>query len=189
MKVQYPGDQLKLLFTDTDSLAYAVKTANIYADMQQHALEKYDFSEYPTAHYLYDDFNKKEIVFFKDELHSLPLEEFVGLRPKCYSLKYTGKVKDNCIIHQNPAEKATAAGVKRCMKEKHLRHEHYLRTLTSLKRHYVTQNNIQSKRHTIYTINQTKIALSAVDTKRYILEDGVHTLAHGHWRIAAGATG
>ena len=30
MKVKYPDDQLKLLFTDTDSLCYDVKTRNIY---------------------------------------------------------------------------------------------------------------------------------------------------------------
>ena len=37
MKVKYPGERLKLLmFTDTDSLCYAVKTQDIYKDMEEH---------------------------------------------------------------------------------------------------------------------------------------------------------
>ena len=44
-------------------------------------------------------------------------------------------------------------------------------------------NNIVSKKHTIQTINQTKIGLSAFDSKRYLLDDGVNTLAQGHYKI------
>ena len=76
----------------------------------------------------------------------------------------------------------------RCEKElknRHLRHQNFLDCLHSLKYLRVTQNNIVSKIHTIYTVNQTKIGLSAQDTKRYILSDGIRTLAHGHWRISA----
>ena len=51
MKVKYPrADQLRLLFTDTDSLAYAVQTENIYDDMASDAATKYDFSEYHINH-------------------------------------------------------------------------------------------------------------------------------------------
>ena len=47
MKVKYPhADQLRLLFTGTDSLAYAVSTNNIYRDMDVDAATKYDFSEH-----------------------------------------------------------------------------------------------------------------------------------------------
>ena len=51
MKAKYPfANELKLLFTDTDSLAYAVKTDSIYEYMVVDADAKYDFSEYPTTH-------------------------------------------------------------------------------------------------------------------------------------------
>ena len=33
--------------------------------------------------------------FFKDELNSIPMEEFVGLRRKCYAFHCTGEVKKN----------------------------------------------------------------------------------------------
>ena len=48
-------------------------------------------------------------------------------------------------------------------------------------------NVIRSHRHELFTEEINKIALSANDDKRVILEDGIHTLAHGHWR-AGGPT-
>ena len=69
MKVKYPrSDQLRLLFTDTDSLAYAVKTENIYENMAVDAPERYDFSEYPYDHPLYDPSNRKALGYFKETL-------------------------------------------------------------------------------------------------------------------------
>ena len=71
MKVKYPcADQLRLLFTDTDSLAYAVKTNSVYEDMAADASEGYDFSEYLYDHPLYDASNRKALGYFKDELNS-----------------------------------------------------------------------------------------------------------------------
>ena len=38
----------------------------------------------------------------------------------------------------------------------------------------------QSKLHKIGTYNVCKITLSCFDDKRYVLDDGVHTLAYFH---------
>ena len=72
MCVKYPrADQLRLLFTDTDSLAYDVQTEDIYRDDDDDddddAGSRYDFSEYPLDHPLYDSSNRKALGFFKDE--------------------------------------------------------------------------------------------------------------------------
>ena len=66
MIAKYPhANQLKLLFTDTDSLAYAVQTSDIYEDMVEDASKKYDFSEYPLNHPLYNTSNNKKLGFFE----------------------------------------------------------------------------------------------------------------------------
>ena len=49
------------------------------------AASRYDFSEYPLDLPLYDTSNRKALGFFKNELNSSPMQEFVGLRPKCYA--------------------------------------------------------------------------------------------------------
>ena len=72
MCVKYPrADQLRLLFTDTDSLAYAVQSDDIYRDMADDA--EYDFREYPLHQPLYDASNRKALRFFEDELNSVPV--------------------------------------------------------------------------------------------------------------------
>ena len=81
--------------------------------MAEDASKKYDFSEYPLSHHLYNTSNKRNLGFFKDELNSVPMEEFVGLRPKCYAFKCTGKVEKSTLQHSKPVEKKTAKGVKR----------------------------------------------------------------------------
>ena len=122
----------------------------------------------------YDKTNKKVLGKFKDELNSLPLEEFIGLRSKCYSLLYD---KDK--------EKQTAKGTKSAVKRAYLRHHHYREVLDNLSTVRVKQNVIKSRHHQIGTYHQNKAALTAFDTKRWICDDGIHTLAYGHCDIGA----
>ena len=44
-------------------------------------------------------------------------------------------------------------------------------------------NVIRSYKHEVYTEEVNKIALSSSDDKRHILDDGVHTLALGYYKI------
>ena len=91
MEVKYPlAAQLWLFFTGSSSLAYDVHTDDIYTDMAVDAADRYDFSEYPLDHPLYDASNRKALGFFKDELNSVPMRKFIGLRPKCYAFLCTG---------------------------------------------------------------------------------------------------
>ena len=57
------ANQLLLLFTDTDSLSFAVQTDDIYKDMVVDAAGRYDFSEYPLDNPLYDKSNRKALGF------------------------------------------------------------------------------------------------------------------------------
>ena len=77
----YSTDRVKLLFTNTDSLCYKIQTDDLYQDMMEN-IQHYDTSAYPKSHPLYSSTNEKVIGKFKDETHSVPAEEFVGLRAK-----------------------------------------------------------------------------------------------------------
>ena len=103
MKPKY-GCNAKLLFTDTDSLCYEIKTDDIYQDMLQD-INLFDTSEYGQSHPLYNLANKKVLGKMKDETHGIPIQEFVGLRPKMYSILYT---ENNKLV-----EKKTAKGIKK----------------------------------------------------------------------------
>ena len=97
--------------------------------MASDADARYDFSEYPLDRPLYDTLNRKALGFIKDELNSVPMREFVGLRPKCYAFLCTGKVDGNAVQHSKPAR-----GVKRKVKDEHLHFEHYLDGFIASKR-------------------------------------------------------
>lgn len=162
------GNAAQLLFTDTDSLCYDIKTVDIYNDMAQDK-HLFDFSGYRKDHPLYDVTNKKVIGKMKDELDGAIMTEFVGLRAKMYSLTYDNK------------EKRTAKGVSKPVIESKLRHDLYKQCLFKKQRQMESMNLFRTDKHQIYTVTLNKTTLSAFDDKRYIL-DGIHTLAHGHWR-------
>ena len=73
------GSNAKLLFTDTDSLCYEIKTDDIYQDMLTDK-SLFDLSDYPTDSKFHSLENKKVIGKFKDETAMKPILEFVGLR-------------------------------------------------------------------------------------------------------------
>ncbi|KAK3801763.1 hypothetical protein RRG08_043778 [Elysia crispata] len=84
LKNQY-GDRCQLLYTDTDSLLLEIQTKDVYRDMGKHA-ELYDTSDYPREHTLHSVENKKVLGKMTDECAGRPIAEYIGLRPKMYSI-------------------------------------------------------------------------------------------------------
>ena len=108
------------------------------------------------------------------------MEEFVGLRPKCYAFMCTGKLDKNVLKHVEPVEKKTAKGVKRKVKGDHLRFGHYLDVLHSFESYVCKQNLISSSDHTVRTVHSSKVGLTAWFTKRWLCDDTIHTHSYGH---------
>ena len=65
MKKKY-GDNIQLLFTDTDSLMYEVCTDDFYQDMWA-MKEEFDLASYPKSSPFYDPSKNKVVGKFKDE--------------------------------------------------------------------------------------------------------------------------
>ena len=75
----------KLLFTDTDSLVYDIKTEDVYENFCKDK-NLFDFSDYPLNSKFFDPAYKKFIGKVKDELKGKEINEFVELKSKMYSL-------------------------------------------------------------------------------------------------------
>ena len=98
MKKKY-GDNAKLLFTDTDSLMYEIRTKDFYEDIKEDVKDRFDTSDYPSNHPsgIPTGCNKKVLGMFKDEAGGKIIDEFVGLRAKLYSYKmFEGKESKKC---------------------------------------------------------------------------------------------
>ena len=86
----------------------------------------------------------------------------------------------NVIQHTNPIEKKTAKGVKCKVKDEHLHFNHYLDALHSFSSFVCKQNLISSTSHTVRSVHQRKVGLTAFDIKRWLCDDTIHTHSHGH---------
>ena len=103
----------------------------------------------------------------KDELNGVKIEEFVSLKFKMYSLT----AKNNKEVN-----KAKGVNLK-------LKHKEYLDVLFNKKVVRHKMKRMQSNLHSVGTYDINKISLSCFDDKRYVLDDGVNTLAYFHKRI------
>ena len=73
----------RLLFTDTDSLMYEIKTEDVFEDDSKDK-ETVDFSNYSPKSKYYDDSNKLVVGQMEDE-SGVTIKELFGLKPKRYS--------------------------------------------------------------------------------------------------------
>ena len=168
------GDKAKLLFSDIDSLMCEIQTEDFYKDISEDVKDRFDTSDYPENHPsgIPTGINKKVLGKMKDEAAGKIIKEFVGLRAKLYS-----------FIMDDGGEIKKCKGIKKQVVESSISHEDYKTCLLTGKEQLRKQNILRSYNHEVYTEEVNKIALSAQDDKRYILNDGVHTLAWGHYKI------
>ena len=98
----------------------------------------------------------------KYELNGVKIVEFVGLKSKMYSL-----------IASDDKEINKAKGV-----NKKIRNKEYHDVLFDKKVVRHKMKRIQSVLHSVGTKDINKISLSCFDDKRYVLDDGINTLAY-----------
>ncbi|XP_043263922.1 uncharacterized protein LOC122404280 [Colletes gigas] len=166
------GQNCKILYTDTDSLIYHIRCDDIYESMK-HNIDRFDTSDYPTDNpYNMPRVNKKVPGLMKDENNGAIMTEFIGLRAKMYALRVDGK-KDT----------KKAKGVKTNVIARTITFVDYAQCLRKEIEMVRRQSCIRSKLHKVYTISESKIALSPYDDKRYIVPDSTDTLPWGHYNI------
>jgi len=165
-------DNCKVMYTDTDSLIYHIECDDVYENMKRD-IAKFDTSDYPADNvYGIPLVNKKVPGLMKDENNGVIMTEFVGLRAKMYALRVDGK-KDTKKMK----------GVKSSSVAQTITFDDYTRCLNDEIEMTRRQSYIRSKLHEVYTVSETKIALSPYDDKRYIVSDSTDTLPWRHYRV------
>ena len=92
------------------------------------------------------------------------ISEFVGLKSEMY-----------CLISREDKKISKAKGINRKR-----RHKEFVDFLFNKKVVRHNMNRIQSKIHRLATYNVFKISFSCFDDKRYVLDNGIDTLAYFH---------
>ena len=153
----------KLLFTDTDSLTYEIKSEDVYDEMFKHK-HLFDFSNYPKGSKFFDPTKKKVIGKMKDVSEGKIIDEFVQLKSKMHSIKNIDSKESN-----------TAKGVNIATE-----FNEFKDTLLNKKVVRHKMKRIQSKKHKIETCEINNISLSCFDYKRFVLDYGINRLAYFH---------
>ena len=186
---------VKLLFTDTDSLCVSVegchdihraileRTISLDDGSTVNAASLFDFSNYPPQHPCFSKEFKKVPGKMKDELGGNILLEFSGLRPKAYAFKklilYKQDEDDDIEIGQIVEVKKLKA-VQKCEVKWNISFDHYKSCLFEEKTHLSTNISFQSKNHEIRTLRVRKVAMTPYDDKRYLLECGIQSHPFGY---------
>ncbi|RLU19605.1 hypothetical protein DMN91_008162 [Ooceraea biroi] len=166
-------DKCKIMYTDTDSLIYHIECENVYEQMKRD-IARFDTSDYASDNIYGIPLMNKKIpgLKMKDENNGAIMMEFVGLRAKMYALKVDGK-KDT----------KKAKGVKSNVVARKITFDDYVQCLREKIEMTRDQSRITSQLHKVYTVRETKIALSPYDDKRYVVPDSTNTLPWGHYRV------
>jgi hypothetical protein len=113
--------------------------------------------------------NKKVSGLFKDEFSGIPIREFVGLKSKMYAFR-------TCI-----REKKVCKGIKKSHVER-IKFNTYKFCLFNQQQTTEEIHRIQSNKLQMYTIKDTKVALSPYDDKKYLINNMIR-YSFGHCLI------
>ena len=152
-----------MLFTDTDSLIYEIKSEGVYEEFFKNK-HLFDFSNYPKDSNFFDETNKKVIGKVKDDSEGKIIGEFAILKSKMYFMKNIDGKESNMAKGAN-----VATGFHK-----------FKGTLFNKKIIIHKMRRIQGKKHKMGTYEINKILLSVFDDKRFVLKDGIDTLAYFH---------
>ena len=155
-----------LLYTDTDSFICEIIGENFYELMYKHK-ELFDLSNQPKDSKYFCNDNKKVPGKMKDEHAGIPIYEYIGIKPKMYSIR-------NVYNYENSVYKGHSFDI---------RYDQFKDTHSNKKVIKHNMRGIKSNKHEIYTYESNKTSLSCYDDKIYILDDGINTLPYGHTDI------
>lgn len=163
-------ENIRLLYTDTDSFILEIQTNNIYEDMKTN-LNRFDTSNYAINNIYKIPITKSEVGKFKDEYAGEPIEFFYGTGAKAY-----------CIKTKNNVSKK-AKGIKTSSVKNQLDFVHYKDVVENNSKTFCTMYMFRSRLHNIFTEMINKLALSSDDDKRFKIPNEFSTLAWGHHDI------
>jgi len=155
---------------DTDSFIVEIQAEDV--DKFECSLHNvFDRSKYPLNHPMYSNINADKLGLLKNEKPN-GIEEAICIAPKIYVLE--------CCKNGGGTETTSRAkGIQRCQKDQ-LRFWDYEIQLYNPHPTTIDNRRFDSYRHDISTKLIKKVGLKSFDTKRYLLEDNINTLAFGH---------
>ena len=138
-----------MLFTDSDSLTYEIKSEDVFEELFKHK-HLPDFSNFSKDSKFYDSQNEMVVGKMKDEYKGIPINKFVGLKSTMHSM-----------ILEDGKESNTAKGINTATDFKEFKGTLFYKKVIRHKK-----KRIQGKTIKIGTYEINKISLSCFDHKK-----------------------
>ncbi|CAJ0914326.1 5106_t:CDS:2, partial [Entrophospora sp. SA101] len=184
------GDKAKLGYMDTDGMIFQTETEDIYKDM----------AERPD---IFDLTDSKTIGLFKDECPGKIITESIHIRAKTYHYvisdkstksKHKGVSKggmNDLAINVNTNTYDQKLGG--TLLDDPVPESRIVDPMTLIYRDCLFENEVfhaknigfRSKNHVLSLVESEKKALCPLNSKNWVLSDGITPWAYGHWRIDA----
>ena len=165
----YYKNNINLIYTDTDSLIYEIQTNDFNNDLRNYFKPLMDFSNFDMNDEFFSENHKKKIGYLKFEYGNKVINEFIGLKSKLYS-----------ILYDETQNKKAAKGLQKATLKKYVNHEHYRNVILNNKIYINKMKRIESKKHSVNTVEVKKLIFHPFEDKRYILDDGINSVPFGH---------
>ena len=185
-----------LVYGDTDSLTYSIQHDDIYEWIKNNR-EYFDLSD-SIREDMKDNTNKKVPGKFKDEMNTLPIKQYTGLNPKCYSFikatleemarshpnlyKYYEDKKDKMLTDVNIKK---GKGVPKVIIKNEIDHKNYNEVIENdPEKRIVTRDvtSIRSFNHQIYTCTTKQVVLTGYYDKIHMISS-VDCVPFGYKKI------
>ena len=119
--------------------------------------------------------NRKRVNWMQDEYAGNVILDMVVLKSKMYAMMLLQYGKNG----PETVEKKKSKGIPHAAIKHQLKFEQYMECKNVLEQTHVNFKAIRSFNHNVFTIEQEKKALNALDTKRYYI-DSTRSLPYGH---------
>ena len=161
---------INIVAGDTDSFFLECKGVDVDKVLlpKMHNDGLLDTSNYEKKHPLYSTKFDSVIGLFKDESKGIKYDEWIFLKPKCYSL-----------LSNRETLKAKGVDLRQTSE---IKHQTYIDVFNSGNSVIVNQERIGSIGHQLYTMRFKKVALSSMDNKRCWVKKN-KSLAYGHYLL------
>ncbi|XP_050693786.1 uncharacterized protein LOC126984249 [Eriocheir sinensis] len=167
LKAHY-GDRAKLVYCDTDSLITEIETPDLLTEYSQEPFKSYiDTSNFSPSHSLYSTDNKGKLGFLKSEVGERTISEFVGVKPKCYS-----------ILLADGDRLSSPKGVPKFIKKK-IAHQRYKDALFQKQTFTFDYQGFTVRNGRMSTVTYPKRGISVVEDKRYYIST-LESRSYGH---------
>ena len=182
-----PCPEVKILYIDTDCLCLYIRVhEEDYNHLMKTVLaEHFDFSNLPEEHPLFTSERMGKIGILKYETDGRVIRQFIALCGKCYTISYFDDGVNTCKCKGIPSKISRSFSVNDYL-DGLLYPNIQVSGIAVAQRAKYRYIGVNPHMRMTYTFEVKKLILNSLDSKRYLIKNGLDSIPLGHYKTMAG---